>query len=41
MLGVEVGIGEITTKMQMHAKNDDIGNEGVGERLCEWNSITQ
>jgi hypothetical protein len=26
-----VGIGEITTNMQVHAKNDDIGNEGVGE----------
>jgi hypothetical protein len=28
-----VGIGEITTNIQVHAKNDDIGNEGVGEEV--------
>jgi hypothetical protein len=28
-----VGIGEITTNMQVHAKNDDIGNEGVEEEV--------
>jgi hypothetical protein len=28
-----VEIGEITTNIQVHAKNDDIGNEGVGEEV--------
>jgi hypothetical protein len=28
-----VGIGEITTNMQVDAKNDDIGNEGVKEEV--------
>jgi hypothetical protein len=38
-----VGIGEITSKMQVHAKNDDIGNEGVGEEVVwvEFNVFTQ
>lgn len=42
-LGVEVGIGEITTNMQVHAKNDDIGNEGVGEDVVwvEFNFFIQ
>lgn len=42
-LGVEVGIGEITTNMQVDAKNDDIGNEGVKEEVVwmEFNFFTQ
>ncbi len=42
-LGVEVEIGEITTNIQVHAKNDDIGNEGVGEEVVwvEFNFFTQ
>ncbi len=43
MLGVKVRIGEITTNIQVHAKNEDIGNEGVGEEVVwvEFNFFTQ
>jgi hypothetical protein len=38
-----VRIGEITTNIQVHAKNEDIGNEGVGEEVVwvEFNFFTQ